>query len=48
MKRVSIEERVPKLLFFYQTRDTFTDDGEFIEASGARARSATCPLAAGL
>ena len=22
------EERVPKLLFFYQTRDTFTDDGE--------------------
>ena len=42
------EERVPKLLFFYQTRDTFTDDGEFIEASGARARSATCPLAAGL
>ena len=30
------DERVPKLLFFYQTRDMFTDDGEFIEASGAR------------
>ena len=29
------DERVNKLLFFYQTRDTFTEDGEFIEAAGA-------------
>jgi hypothetical protein len=29
------DERVPKLLFFYQVRDSFTEDGEFIEASGA-------------
>lgn len=27
------DERVTKLLFFYQSRDTFTEDGEFIEAS---------------
>ena len=26
------DEKVAKLLFFYQTRDTYTDDGEFIEA----------------
>ena len=29
------EEKVNKLVFFYQTRDTFTEDNEIIEASGA-------------
>jgi hypothetical protein len=33
------EERVPKLVFFYQTRDSYTDDGEFVEAAGARRAS---------
>jgi len=28
------EDKTSKLLFFYQTRDTFTDDGELIEAPG--------------
>ena len=36
------DERVPKLLFYYQTRDTFTEDGEFIEAPGASARRLAC------
>ena len=27
------DERVPKLLFFYQTRDSFGEDGEMIEAA---------------
>ena len=35
------DERVTKLLFFYQTRDTMTDDGEFIEAAGMCCCAAT-------
>eukprot|EP00966_Prymnesium_polylepis_P148798 3437822-Prymnesium_polylepis.1 len=27
------EEKVPKLIFFYQTRDSFGEDGEIIEAA---------------
>ena len=37
------DERVPKLVFFYQTRDTITDDGELIAAPGARFCSALRP-----
>ena len=29
------QEKVSKLIFFYQTRDTFGDEGELIEAAGA-------------
>ena len=29
------EDKVPKLIFFYQTRDSFGEDGEIIEAAGA-------------
>ena len=29
------DERVPKLLFYYQPRDAVTDDGELLEAAGA-------------
>ena len=31
------DERVPKLVFFYQTRDAYAEDGEFVEVSGERA-----------
>ena len=29
------DDKISKLIFFYQTRDSFTDDGEVIEAPGA-------------
>ena len=32
------DERVPKLVFFYQTRDQYAEDGEFIEVPGERRR----------
>lgn len=37
------KETVPKLLFFYQMRDSFTEEGEFIEAPGAWSRRSVAP-----
>ena len=41
------DERVTKLIFFYQTRDTFTEDGEFIEAAGNKLRISSAAAAGG-
>lgn len=40
-------ERVPKLVFFYQSRDQYDEHGEVIEGSGACCASSVWAAAAG-